>query len=55
MDRQMPQADKIARADFRISTDHGIEAARDQVRAKCLTNCVHKSRAADSIRKPNAP
>jgi dephospho-CoA kinase len=30
--RQMPQADKIARADFLVSTDHGIEAARDQVR-----------------------
>jgi dephospho-CoA kinase len=30
--RQMPQADKIARADFLVSTDHGIEAARAQVR-----------------------
>jgi dephospho-CoA kinase len=30
--RQMPQADKITRADFLVSTDHGIEAARDQVR-----------------------
>lgn len=33
MDRQMPQADKRARADFEVSTDHGVEAARDQVRA----------------------
>jgi dephospho-CoA kinase len=33
MDRQMPQAEKLALADYRISTDHGIEAARDQVRA----------------------
>lgn len=33
MDRQMPQADKRARADFEISTDHGVEKAREQVRA----------------------
>ncbi len=30
--RQMPQVDKIARADFLVSTDHGVDAARDQVR-----------------------
>lgn len=33
MTRQMPQADKRARADYEISTDHGVEAARQQVRA----------------------
>lgn len=33
MNRQMPQADKRARADFEISTDHGLEAARNQVHA----------------------
>lgn len=32
MARQMPQAEKIARADFLISTDHGVEAARTSVR-----------------------
>ncbi|MFK7791050.1 MAG: dephospho-CoA kinase [Devosiaceae bacterium] len=32
MDRQMPQSDKMARADYRISTDHGVEAARTDVR-----------------------
>ncbi len=32
MKRQMPQADKMARADFLISTDHGMDAARDRVR-----------------------
>lgn len=31
--RQMPQAEKRARANFEISTDHGLEAARDQVRS----------------------
>lgn len=33
MARQMPQAEKRSRADFEISTDHGMDAARDQVRA----------------------
>lgn len=33
MARQMSQMDKRARADFEISTDHGVEAAREQVRA----------------------
>lgn len=33
MARQMPQAEKRAKADFEISTDHGIDAARDQVQA----------------------
>ena len=32
MDRQMPQADKMERADFLVSTDAGIEAARADVR-----------------------
>ncbi|MBO6675742.1 MAG: dephospho-CoA kinase [Rhizobiales bacterium] len=32
IDRQMPQVNKIARADFLVSTDHGVEAARDEVR-----------------------
>lgn len=32
MARQMPQAEKRSRADFEISTDHGMDAARDQVR-----------------------
>lgn len=31
--RQMPQAEKRALADFTISTDHGVDAAREQVRA----------------------
>lgn len=31
--RQMPQAEKRARADFEVSTDHGLGAARDQVRS----------------------
>lgn len=31
--RQMPQAQKRALADFTISTDHGVDAAREQVRA----------------------
>jgi dephospho-CoA kinase len=30
--RQMPQAEKRALADFEISTDSGLESARDQVR-----------------------
>lgn len=29
--RQMPQAEKKARADYLVSTDHGRDAARDQV------------------------
>lgn len=33
MDRQMSQAEKRAQADFEISTDHGVEAAQEQVRA----------------------
>lgn len=32
MDRQMPQAEKMARADYRISTDHGVDAVLDDVR-----------------------
>jgi dephospho-CoA kinase len=32
LERQLPQSDKIARADFLVSTDHGVEAARDRVR-----------------------
>lgn len=32
MDRQMPQAQKIERADYLISTDHGVDAARADVR-----------------------
>src|SRR5688572_24236254 len=31
--RQMPDAEKRRRADFVVDTGHGIEAARDQVRA----------------------
>jgi dephospho-CoA kinase len=33
MDRQMPQAEKIARADFTIATDDGIEPSRQAVKA----------------------
>ena len=33
LDRQMPQDEKVARADFVIDTGHGIEAARRDVRA----------------------
>lgn len=32
MDRQMPQAQKVERADYLISTDHGVDAARADVR-----------------------
>lgn len=32
MDRQMPQAQKIERADYLVSTDHGVDAARADVR-----------------------
>ncbi|MEM6711558.1 MAG: dephospho-CoA kinase [Pseudomonadota bacterium] len=38
MDRQMPQAEKRARADFEISTDHGLDAARADVR-RILKEC----------------
>lgn len=33
MGRQMSQAEKRARADFEVSTDHGVDNAREQVRA----------------------
>jgi dephospho-CoA kinase len=33
LERQMPQADKMARADFLISTDNGMDAARHSVQA----------------------
>lgn len=32
MDRQMPQAQKVERANYLISTDHGVDAARADVR-----------------------
>ena len=32
MDRQMPQAEKMSRADYLISTDEGVDAAREDVR-----------------------
>lgn len=31
MDRQMPQAEKMARADFLIATDHGVDATQATV------------------------
>jgi dephospho-CoA kinase len=33
MERQMPQADKMARADFLIATDDGVDAARADVQS----------------------
>lgn len=46
LSRQLPDAEKRARADFVVNTDNGLEAAREQV--KQIVESLKKGNAADA-------